>query len=131
MRPVEAAQGNQPADEWRVVKASFVDDPSIALRDAESLVERVMAARGYTEGDFELQGADVSVDHPVILEHYRAAREISLSHADSHAETKDLRQAMIHDQSPDYDPTRALFSAIRNSTIRRIRSMGMGLSSGN
>ena len=99
MRPVEAAQGNQPADEWRVVKASFVDDPSIALRE--------------------------------ILEHYPAAREISLSHADSHAETKDLRQAMIHDQSPDYDPTRALFSAIRNSTIRRIRSMGMGLSSGN
>lgn len=97
IRPVEAAQGKQLADEWQVVKASFVDDPSIALRDAEALVERLMAARGYPKGDFEQHTADVSVDHPVILEHYRAAHEVSLRHADGHAETEDLRQAMIND----------------------------------
>jgi hypothetical protein len=97
IRPVAAAQGKQFADEWLVVKASFVDDPSIALHDAEALVERVMAARGYPEGDFKQHTADVSVDHPVILEHYRAAHEVSLRHAEGHAETEDLRQAMIND----------------------------------
>jgi FtsZ-interacting cell division protein ZipA len=97
IKPVEAAQGEQLADEWQVVKASFVDDPSVALRDAEALVERVMAARGYPEGDFQQHTADLSVDHPVILEHYRAAHEVSLRHAEGHAETEDLRQAMIND----------------------------------
>lgn len=99
IRPVEVSQGKQFADEWQVVKASFVDDPSIALRDAEALVERVMAARGYPEGDFEQHTADVSADHPVILEHYRAAHEVSLRHAEGHAETEDLRQAMINDHA--------------------------------
>lgn len=58
-----------------------------------------MAARGYPEGDFEQHTADVSVDHPVILEHYRAAHEVSLRHAEGHAETEDLRQAMINEHA--------------------------------
>jgi hypothetical protein len=99
IKPVAADEGKQLADEWQVVKASFVDDPSIALRDAEALVERVMAARGYPEGDFDQRTADISVDHPVILAHYRAAHAVLLRHADGHADTEELRQAMIDDHA--------------------------------
>jgi hypothetical protein len=99
IKPVAADQGKQLADEWQAAKAGFVDDPSIALREAEALVERVMAARGYPEGDFDQHTADISVDHPVILAHYRAAHEVSLRLAEGHADTEDLRQAMINDHA--------------------------------
>jgi hypothetical protein len=36
------------------------------------------------------------VDHPLVLENYRAAHEIALRHAQGQASTEDLRQAMIH-----------------------------------
>ena len=81
-------------DEWRAVQARFVDDPSAAVGDADTLVGRVMEARGYPVGDFEQRAADVSVDHPTVLEHYRAAHAVALRHAQGQASTEDLRQAM-------------------------------------
>jgi hypothetical protein len=40
--------------------------------------------------------ADLSVDHGGVLDHYRAAYDISQRAADNQASTEDLRQAMIH-----------------------------------
>ena len=82
-------------DEWLVVKASFVDDPSAAVRDADALLGRVMLARGYPVADFEQRSADISVDHSPVLAHYRAAHEIALRDAQGQATTEDLRQAVI------------------------------------
>jgi hypothetical protein len=36
------------------------------------------------------------VDHPLVLENYRAAHQSALSQAEGHASTEDLRLAMIH-----------------------------------
>jgi predicted heme/steroid binding protein len=58
-----------------------------------------MDARGYPEGDFEQRFADVSVDHPTTLGQYRTAHEIGLRHAEGHASTEDLRQAMVNDHA--------------------------------
>jgi hypothetical protein len=104
IRPLAADERRRFNDEWRAVQARFVDDPSTAVRDADALVGRVMEARGYPVGDFEQRAADVSVDHPVVVEHYRAAHEIALRHAQGQASTEDLRQAMV-----DY---RALFAEL-------------------
>jgi hypothetical protein len=38
----------------------------------------------------------VSVDHPEVVEHYRAAHGISQRTSDGDAGTEDLRQAMVH-----------------------------------
>ena len=96
IRPLAADERRRFNDEWRAVQARFVDDPSTAVRDADALVGRVMEARGYPVGDFEQRSADVSVDHPTVLEHYRAAHEIALRHDQGQASTEDLRQAMVN-----------------------------------
>lgn len=96
IKPLAADERRRFNDEWRAVQARFVDDPSAAVRDADTLVGRVMEARGYPVGDFEQRSADVSVDHPTVLEHYRAAHAVALRHAQGQASTEDLRQAMVN-----------------------------------
>jgi hypothetical protein len=102
IKPLTADEGKSFNDEWQVMQAMFVDDPSTAAQDADALIGRVMAARGYPESDYEQRSADVSVDHPAILDHYRTAHEIALRDADGQANTEDLRQAVLN--------SRALFS---------------------
>ena len=96
IKPLAADERRRFNDEWRAVQARFVDEPSAAVRDADTLVGRVMEARGYPVGDFEQRAADVSVDHPTVLEHYRAAHAVALRHAQGQASTEDLRQAMVN-----------------------------------
>ena len=81
---------------WHKVQSRFVDDPRGALAEADKLIRSIMAARGYPVTDFEQQAADISVDHPLVVENYRAGHEISLRHAEGRASTEDMRQAMIH-----------------------------------
>lgn len=96
IRPLAADEGKAFNDEWRVMQSTFVDDPSIAAHEADALIGRVMAARGYPESDYDQRSADVSVDHPAILDHYRAAHAIALRDADGQANTEDLRQAVLN-----------------------------------
>jgi hypothetical protein len=95
IRHLAAEEGQHFNDEWQVVQASFVDDPSAAVHDADALVGRVMAARGYPVSDYEQRSADMSVDHSPAMGHYRAAHDIALRDAQGQANTEDLRQAVI------------------------------------
>jgi FtsZ-interacting cell division protein ZipA len=96
IRPLSAAAQSRYADEWRGVQGRFVDDPSNAVRQAQSLVLAMLRERGYPMDDFEQRAADISVDHPVVVENYRAAYRISGMNDDGRAGTEDLRQAMVH-----------------------------------
>ena len=84
------------AAEWEAVQRRFVDDPAMAVSEADSLVNRVMTARGYPMGDFDQRAADISVSHPIVVQNYRSARDIALRHRNGQASTEDLRQAMVH-----------------------------------
>jgi FtsZ-interacting cell division protein ZipA len=97
IKTLDADQGLRFSDEWLAIKASFVDDPSAAVTEADALLARVMDARGYPTGDFEQRFADVSVDHSSALEHYRSAHEIALRNAKGEATTEDLRQAVVNE----------------------------------
>jgi hypothetical protein len=55
-----------------------------------------MSTRGYPVSDFEQRAADISVDHPLVLENYRTAHAIAVLQTKGQANTEDLRQAMIH-----------------------------------
>jgi hypothetical protein len=82
--------------EWKKIQSQFVDDPKVALAEADQLIQKMMTARGYPTAEFEQRAADISVDHPLVVEHYRAGHEIALRHAQGRATTEDMRQAMIH-----------------------------------
>jgi hypothetical protein len=55
-----------------------------------------MSARGYPLSDFEERSAEVSVNHPFVVENYRAAHQIALRHERGQATTEEMRRAMIH-----------------------------------
>jgi hypothetical protein len=46
--------------------------------------------------NFEQRSADISVDHPHVVDNYRTAHAISLANDRDQAVTEDLRQAMVH-----------------------------------
>jgi hypothetical protein len=81
---------------WQRVQADFVDDPQDAVGRAERLVTRVMRERGYPIDDFEQRAADISVDHPDIVENYRSAHIIYQSQHNGDIGTEDARQAFVH-----------------------------------
>ena len=96
IRPLPAADRDRYAMEWRDVQALFVDEPGAAIDDADELIGRVMQDRGYPVSDFDQRVADVSVDHPTVVEHYRAAHAIAERRDGVDTDTEDLRQAMVH-----------------------------------
>jgi hypothetical protein len=96
IHPLSAAARTEYIESWRVIQAKFVDDPHHAVGDADRLIRDVMNRRGYPVADFERQAADLSVHHPLVVEHYRAAHDIAVRHSRDQATTEDLRQAMIH-----------------------------------
>lgn len=96
LHPLSEADKSSFDVRWNEVQARFVDDPKGAVTVADGLVTEVMQKRGYPIGEFEQRAADISVDHPVVVENYRAAHAIALRHSSGHASTEDLRQAMVH-----------------------------------
>lgn len=84
------------SDAWTRIQAQFVDDPAVAVAGAADLIEEVMRARGYTSKEFEQRVADVSVVHPDIVQHYRAAHRLAESSRSGRTTTEELRQAVVH-----------------------------------
>ncbi len=96
IRTLTAEERTRYSGAWNEVQARFVDDPRRAVDDADVLVREVMQKRGYPVGDFEQQAADISVNHPGVVEHYRAAHTVAERNATSPASTEELRTALVH-----------------------------------
>ena len=96
IRPLSAAARDRYASTWTQVQSRFVDDPAMALRDADVLVVQVMGDRGYPTDRFEDRADVVSVDHPEVIEHYRAGHRLSELSDAGGASTEDQRQALVH-----------------------------------
>jgi type II secretory pathway pseudopilin PulG len=115
LQPLSLEAADRFQDSWRVIQAGFVDDPRTALKDADRLLSEVMSARGYPVADFEERAAELSVNHALVVEHYRAGHDIAVRNSQGRATTEDLRQAMI-----DY---RALFDDLVGAPeAARVRS---------
>ena len=84
------------AASWRAVQTAFIDNPARAVGDADRLVVAVMRERGYPIEDFDQRAADISVDHPAVVDNYRAAHRISLSQQQGNVDTEEERQAFVH-----------------------------------
>ena len=97
--PLSRAVRSDFANRWTKVQSRFVDDPKGSVADADELVTELMHARGYPMADFEQQAEMISVDHPVVVQNYRAAHDIAMRHDRGQASTEDLRTAMVHYRS--------------------------------
>ena len=96
IRPLTEAARTRYVDTWRITQQQFVDDPRGAVQSADSLIQSVMADRGYPVEDFEQRAADVSVDHPQVVENYREGHRLARASAGGDESTESLRQAMRH-----------------------------------
>jgi hypothetical protein len=116
IHPLTAGAREGYAHRWRTVQTAFVDHPSSAVGDADRLVTEVMRERGYPVDDFDQRAADISVDHPTVVENYRAAHAIHLAHQHGEVGTEKQRQAFVH--------YRALFDKLLDTGNRTDTSHG-------
>lgn len=81
---------------WEELQVRFVDSPAETVGEADELVTRLIAERGYPTGEFSDQIAHLSVEHARTLGHYRDAHDIHLRNSRGEASTEELRQAVVH-----------------------------------
>lgn len=96
IRPLGPKERSEFIEEWREVKAVFVDSPVEAVHHADRLLAKIMTTRGFPMADFDRRYEDLTVDHGEVARHYREGHDVVLRHGRGEASTEDLRQAMIH-----------------------------------
>jgi hypothetical protein len=110
LRPLDPSDRDRYRARWQDVQAKFVDEPDGAVQEADGLIQEVMRQRGYPVDDFETRAADLSVDHPDVVENYRAGHGIAVAHERGKAGTEELRRAIQH--------YRTLFESLVDETSR-------------
>jgi hypothetical protein len=108
--PLSDASRQRYTDQWQIVQSRFVDAPADAVREADVLICAVMRERGYPVDDFEQRAADISVDHPDVVSHFRDAH--GTKERGAAASTEQLRGAMVH--------YRALFESLVGGRVPSI-----------
>jgi len=96
IRDLDPTEHERFLKQWESVQSRFIDSPKGAVAEADDLVSSLMRVRGYPLSDFDERAADISVDHPRMVENYRSAHEIGLRLGKTEATTEELRTAMIH-----------------------------------
>jgi hypothetical protein len=99
VKPLPEADRLRFAGEWRELQERFLDEPAQAAGAADTLITRVMEARGYPMQDFDAQAELISVDHPGTVENYRVAHAVQLRSQTQQASTEDLREALLRYRS--------------------------------
>jgi hypothetical protein len=94
--PLAPADATRFTQAWNALQARFIDNPKGVVAEADRLVRELMLKRGYPMSDFERRAADISVDHPTVLENYRAAQAIAARDERGEADTEELRKAVVH-----------------------------------
>ncbi len=95
IRALGATERERFVADWQSVQSHFVDRPKNAVTEADQLVSSLMQARGYPLADFDQRAADISVNHPRLMEDYRSAHGVALRAGSNRTSTEDLRTAML------------------------------------
>lgn len=95
VRDLDADERERFSRAWDQAQNSFVETPRTGLRDADLLIMQVMRHRGYPVEHFSEREEMVSVDHPDLVGHYRAAHRVAVADTRDDADTEQLRQAMV------------------------------------
>lgn len=121
IRPLDREERDDYRASWDRLQGQFVDSPATAVREADTLVIAIMRTRGYPTDNFDQRADDVSVEHPEVVEHYRAAHQVAMAQQRGDAGTEELRkaaisyrslvQALLEDKPEQQDPNGAANSS--------------------
>jgi hypothetical protein len=111
--PLTPADASRFTQVWNALQARFIDNPKGVVVEADHVVRELMAKRGYPMSDFAHRAADISVDHPGVVETYRAAQLIAARDERGESNTEELRKAVVHyrtlfDELLEASPVQAL-----------------------
>src|SRR5450631_3317952 len=95
IRELNTTERERFLTQWQSMQSRFIDHPKGSVTEADELVSALMQARGYPVADFDQRAADVSVDHPRVVEYYRSAHGVAVRLGKDEASTEELRKAMI------------------------------------
>ncbi len=99
IQPLPPAARTRYMQQWYEIQERFVDQPELAVTEADTLLTMVMSQRGYPVDDFDAQADLISVDHPDLVENYRAAHEVNRNGRERQATTEQLRAALLRYRS--------------------------------
>lgn len=119
LRPLSEAARLRYREEWTAVQAKFVDAPVLALSEADSLVTRLLADRGYPTDDFDNQARLLSVEHAHVIEDYRTAHAVELDSRSGTADTEAVRNALLDFRRVFEDVMGAADTSAASEPVRR------------
>jgi len=96
IRPLSAASRQRYLTAWDGVQSRFVDSPVLALSEADALLTRLLAERGFPTEDVRTQEQMLSVEHAHVLDGFRAGHAIEQQNTTGNADTEQVRQGMLH-----------------------------------
>lgn len=96
IRPLSAASRQRYLTAWDGVQSRFVDSPVLALSEADALITRLLAERGFPTDDLRTQEDMLSVEHTHVLDGFRAGHAIEQANTVGSADTEQVRQGMLH-----------------------------------
>jgi hypothetical protein len=99
IRELGATERTRFITDWQAVQSRFVDHPKGSVTEADELISALLVARGYPVADFDRRAADISVNHPRLVEYYRSAHGVAVRLSKNEASTEELRTAMIEYRS--------------------------------
>jgi hypothetical protein len=118
VRPLPTAERTRFVEDWQSLQPLFLNDPEDAVKEADRLISDVMQTRGYPVGELARGAADISVEHPDIVSHYREAHRVAQRSADGQATTDEERRALaeyrelfdelLSDALPDASPAHGI-----------------------
>jgi hypothetical protein len=99
IRELGATERTRFIADWQAVQSRFVDHPKGSVTEADELISALLVARGYPVAEFDRRAADISVNHPRLVEYYRSAHGVAVRLSKNEASTEELRTAMIEYRS--------------------------------
>lgn len=96
IRPLSSASRQRYLTAWEGVQSRFVDSPVLALSEADALLTRLLAERGFPTDDVRTSEEMLSVEHGRVLDGFRAGHAIEQANTTERANTEQVRQGMLH-----------------------------------
>ncbi len=96
IRPLAAVSRQRYLTAWDGVQLRFLDNPVLALSEADALLTQLLDERGFPTQDVRTQEEMLSVEHVHVLDRFREGHAIEQSSTTASADTEQVRQAMLH-----------------------------------